>query len=85
MNKSNHKALGRYCYGGKIYAGICPKCGQEHLLETDQVQEIVNNSYIAPQSKFQQAFKGRLMQKVIGTFIFTILIIPFMMEFILGF
>jgi len=32
MNKSNHKAVGRYCYGGKIYVGQCEHCGDEHHL-----------------------------------------------------
>jgi hypothetical protein len=60
MNQSNHKALGRYCYGGHIYAGQCSKCGYEHLLTADQAQEMINNCYLAPQTKLQQAMKGRI-------------------------
>jgi len=60
MNKSNHKALGRYCYGGKIYIGQCAKCGHEHLLETNQVQEVINNSYITPHLSLGMKLKGRI-------------------------
>jgi len=71
MNKANHKALGRYCYGGKIYTGLCPKCGTEHLVTIDQVQEIINNSYLQPQSKLQQKFKGRVavLEKAFSLFL----------------
>ena len=50
MNKANHKALGRYCYGGKIYVGQC-QCGQDHLLDVDQLEEVIKNSYIKPKSR----------------------------------
>jgi len=54
MNTTNHKALGRYCYGGKIYLGQCKDCGQEHYLDVREMQEAINNSYLQPQSKLQQ-------------------------------
>ena len=71
MNKSNHKAVGRYCYGGKIYVGQCSNCGGEHHLTIEQVQELVNSSYIRPQTKLQQKIKGRVavLQKAFSLFL----------------
>jgi len=60
MNKANHKALGRYAYGGKIFLGECHACGREHYLTIDQVQEVVNTSYIKPQPILRQKFKSRV-------------------------
>ncbi len=71
MNKSNHKAVGRYCYDGKIYVGQCAHCGGEHHLTIEQVQELVDNSYIRPQTKLQQTMKGRvaILQKAFSLFL----------------
>jgi hypothetical protein len=71
MNKSNHKAVGRYCYGGKIYAGQCPHCGGEHHLTIEQTQELINGSYVQPQTKLQQKMKSRVavMQRAFSLFI----------------
>ncbi len=71
MNKSNHRALGRYAYGGKICLGVCNDCGREHYLTIDQVQEVVNNSYIKPRTGWQQKFKGRVavFEKAFSLFI----------------
>ena len=44
MNKANHKAIGKYCYGGKFYAGDCA-CGREHYLTAEQLKELSENSY----------------------------------------
>jgi len=49
MNKTNHKAVGRYCYGGKIYLGQCD-CGRDHLIDVDQLQELMNKSFVKPKS-----------------------------------
>jgi len=47
MNNSNHKTIGRYCYGGKIYAGQCD-CGHEILIGVEQLKDLVNKSYVKP-------------------------------------
>ena len=71
MNKANHKALGRYAYGGKIYLGVCNECGREHYLTVDQVQEVINNSYIKPRTGLQQKIKGRVavLEKAFNLFV----------------
>jgi len=76
MNKANHKALGRYCYGGKIYTGLCDKCGKEHLMTIDQVQEVISNSYLKPKSNVQK-FKSRieLFQRAFNTLLFSFMFI----------
>ncbi|MCX6795779.1 MAG: hypothetical protein NT165_03610 [Candidatus Falkowbacteria bacterium] len=76
MNKANHKALGRYAYGGKIFLGECHDCGREHYLTVDQVQEVVSNSYLKPKTSLQR-FRGRveLFQRALGTLMFSFIII----------
>ncbi|MEI8360910.1 MAG: hypothetical protein WCG01_02185 [bacterium] len=76
MNKANHKALGRYAYGGKIFLGECHDCGKEHYLTVDQVQEVISNSYLRPKTGLQR-FKGRveLFQRAFGALMFSLLII----------
>ena len=71
MNKANHKALGRYAYGGKIFLGECHDCGKEHYLTIDQVQEVVNTSYIKPQPILRQKIKGHvaIFERAFGLFI----------------
>lgn len=58
MNNFNHKKIGRYCYGGKVYAGQC-ECGREILLDVATTKELVKNSYI----------KSTPINRVIGLFI----------------
>jgi len=72
MNKANHKALGRYAYGGKIFLGECHQCGKEHYLTVDQVQEVVSNSYVTPKSSLRK-FKTRIevFQRALGTIMFS--------------
>ena len=71
MNKVNHKTIGRYCYGGKIYVGQCSHCGGEHFLTVEEVQGLVNKSYIRPQTKLQQKLKSRvaILQKTFSLFL----------------
>lgn len=63
MNKSNHKAIGRYCYGGKFYAGDCP-CGKEYYVSQEQLEQLANNYY------FHFSRHGnKLFQKVFSLFL----------------
>jgi hypothetical protein len=47
MNNFNHKSIGRYCYGGKIYAGQCD-CGHDILIGVEQLKVLVEKSYVKP-------------------------------------
>ena len=45
------KNLGAYDpIEGKFYAGVCSSCQARHLLAEEDVQQLVNNVYIAPAS-----------------------------------
>lgn len=50
------KAIGRYVYGGKFYAGNCSHCQQEFYLTKEKAQQFIENCWFKPKKNLLSSF-----------------------------